>query len=173
MESSNVELKHLFNQIRNYETSISDKIISLMNYEMKDSFELREAVRPWLGDKSTTITKYGHIGNWNTSNVTDMNHMFGGVNHFNQDIGNWDVGNWDTSNVTNMRLMFYGSKKFNGDIGEWDTSNVTNMSYMFQGANLFDQDISKWNTSNVTNMNWMFIMLIFLIKMLEIRILQM
>jgi len=39
------ELKNLFNQIRNYEPSISDKIISLMHYKMKDSDELREAVK--------------------------------------------------------------------------------------------------------------------------------
>ena len=28
----------------------------------------------------------GNIGNWNTSNVTDMNYMFSGTD-FNQDIG--------------------------------------------------------------------------------------
>ena len=32
-------------------------------YQMEDSKELREAVKLWLDDESTAITKYGHIGN--------------------------------------------------------------------------------------------------------------
>jgi len=39
---------------------------------MKDSDELREAVKLWLDNESTAITKYGHISLWNTSKVTDM-----------------------------------------------------------------------------------------------------
>ena len=41
---------------------------------------------------------------------------------FNQDIGNWDV-----SNVTDMNSMFYRAKSFNQDIGNWDVSKVTEM----------------------------------------------
>ena len=58
-------------------------------YKMKDSKELREAVRLWLVDESTAISKYGHISNWDTSNVTDMSWMFGDAYNFNQDIGEW------------------------------------------------------------------------------------
>ena len=32
-------------------------------YQMEDSKELQEAVKLWLDDESTAITKYGHIGN--------------------------------------------------------------------------------------------------------------
>ena len=52
--------------------------------KIKDSDELREAVKLWLTDKSKAITKYGHIGNWDTSNVTNMNLMFIGETKFNQ-----------------------------------------------------------------------------------------
>ena len=31
---------------------------------MKHSEELREVVKLWLGDESTTISKYGHISIW-------------------------------------------------------------------------------------------------------------
>ena len=38
---------------------------------MKDSNELREAVKLWLHSESTAKIKYGHISLWDTSNVTD------------------------------------------------------------------------------------------------------
>jgi hypothetical protein len=33
---------------------------------------LREAVRLWLGDRPVATTRYGRIGDWDTSDVTDM-----------------------------------------------------------------------------------------------------
>jgi surface protein len=62
------------------------------------------------------------IGNWNTSNVTNMAGMFSKATSFNQ-----PIGKWDTSNVTDMRDMFYEAKSFNQPIGNWDTSKVTDM----------------------------------------------
>ena len=44
---------------------------------------------------------------------------------------NQDIGNWNTSNVTDMSRMFYNALKFNQDISKWNTSNVTDMSDMF------------------------------------------
>ena len=149
IEPSNDALCTLLHKINAYEPNIYNTIMRSVFYPMKDSGELREAVKLWLTDESTAITKYGHIGKWNTSNVTDMSYMFG--NKFNE-----DIGNWDTSNVTNMSKMFYCSKNFNQDIGNWDTSNVTDMRSMFYYAINFNQDIGEWDTSNVTNMSNMF-----------------
>ena len=94
------------------------------------------------------------IGNWDVSNVTNMNRMFNaecGAVQFNQDLSFWDV-----SNVTNMGGMFYGAAAFNQDISNWDVSNVTNKGNMFNGAAAFNQDISNWDVSNVTDMGGMF-----------------
>ena len=90
------------------------------------------------------------IGNWNTSNVTDMGGMFVGASSFNQ-----PIGNWDTSKVTNMRGVFWSTIVFNQDIGSWDTTNVTDMSYMFYndlpGSHSFNQDLTSWCVSNITS----------------------
>jgi surface protein len=107
------------------------------------------------------------IGNWDVSNVTNMNFMFSNST-FNQPIGNWDVsnvtfmtslfynstfnqpiGNWDVSNVTFMNFMFYNST-FNQPIGNWDVSSVTVMALMFAEAETFNQDLSSWSVDGVT-----------------------
>ena len=92
-----------------------------------------------------------HAGRAATSNMTDMEDIFGGAGDFNEDISHWDV-----SNVTNMRDMFYGASSFNQDISSWDVSNVVSMEYMFTEANSFNQDISSWDVSNVDTMGHMF-----------------
>jgi len=118
-EHSNDELHALLHKINDYESGLYQIILSLVFYPMKDSDELREAVKLWLTNESTAITKYGHISLWNTSNVTDMSGMFHNANNFNE-----DIGGWDTSNVTNMTCMFANANKFNKDISKWDTSKV-------------------------------------------------
>ena len=137
--------------INSYEPFIYNTIMRSVFYKMKDSGELREAVKLWINNESKAKTKYGHISLWDTSNVTNMSSLFWWDSNFNE-----DIGNWDTSNVKTMGNMFLGAKEFNEDIGGWNTSKVTSMSCMFLGATKFNQDIGGWNTSNVTYMRFMF-----------------
>ena len=108
-------------------------------------------------------TKFNQdISSWNTSNVTDMSHMFSGATVFNQ-----PLNTWDTSKVTDMSHMFDGATVFNQPLNTWDVSNVTDMSYMFAGVRYrdgniynrtssFNQPLWNWNVSKVTNMSHMF-----------------
>jgi hypothetical protein len=59
----------------------------------------------------------GAIGNWDVSNVTVMNQMFGNANAFDQDISNWDINqvsnfldfmNGVTLSTTNYDLLLVG-----------------------------------------------------------------
>ena len=93
-----------------------------------------------------------------TTRVTDMNNLFICHEDFNQ-----PIGNWDTSNVTNMTGLFYSEcqgSQFNQDISQWNVDSVTNMSYMFGGSagsgGVFNQPIGDWNVINVTDMSGMF-----------------
>ena len=134
------ELRALLHKILSYESELYNDIMRYVFYPMKDSVELRKAVKIWLSDEYKAITKYGHISLWNTSKVTDMSYMFYNANNFNE-----DIGNWDTSKVTDMSYMFYNANNFNKDISKWDTSKVTDMRYMFYDATNFNQYyISNW-----------------------------
>ena len=154
-------------------TAVRIKVIM----EKLNNETLKDAVQEWFDNPASSEKKYGHISNWDTSEVTSMKGMFWDAEAFNQDIGSWDVSNvtnmenmffnaeafnqdissWNVSNVTSMAGMFLEAKAFNQDIGSWDVSNVTNILGMFQRAEAFNQDIGSWDVSNVTDMEAMFL----------------
>ena len=41
-----------------------------------DNTTIREAVNLWFEDQNACIESFGHISNWDTSDVTDMNKLF-------------------------------------------------------------------------------------------------
>jgi surface protein len=104
---------------------------------------IREAVKEWLDNEELAETKYGHISNWDTSEVINMSSLFSNKDDFNEPIGNWDV-----SQVTDMNSIFYCATSFNQDISAWNMSNVRNMEDMFRYASSFNQDTSSWDTSS-------------------------
>jgi len=115
---------------------------------------LRRAVQDYLAGgarKQRIVEKYGDIGHWDTSKVTNMNRVFYRAQSFNQPLNNWNV-----SNVTNMYGMFWNATAFNQPLNHWNVSNVTNMGRMFWNATAFNQPLNHWNVSNVTDMDFMF-----------------
>ena len=121
------------------------------------------AVDEWLLEKPSAFKKYGDIGTWDVSKVTNMSSLFdterfigfdNGTPHqqyFNDNISNWDVGR-----VTNMKHMFRGGSAFNQPIGVWNVSSVKDMTGMFQCAASFNQNINKWNTENLLKAHFLF-----------------
>ena len=52
---------------------------------------LSAAVKEWLEDDKKAKTSYGHISNWDTSEVTDMNQMFRNCDSFDYSLANWNI----------------------------------------------------------------------------------
>ena len=78
------------------------------------------------------------LEDWDVSEVTNMNGMFGGCINFNANLSNWDV-----SNVKDMHSMFSDCRNFNSDLSKWDVSNVEEMIGMFDGCKYLKQ-IPSW-----------------------------
>lgn len=125
--------------------------------DINDS-NIYDAVALWCTDKQQAMNVYGHISNWDVSNVTNMQELFACLTDFNENLSKWDV-----SNVTNMFSMFYHATSFNGDISTWNVSNTECMTYMFYGASSFNQDITNWNVQRVHSMHHMFKKVVFCI----------
>ena len=106
------------------------------------------------------------MNNFDTSNVTSMQHMFQKIG-YNSTSFTLDLGSkFDTSKVTDMSYMFhqtgYSNPTFTLDLGDkFDTSNVKNMYMMFDDVGYNSTSFTlnlgnKFDTSNVTNMRNMF-----------------
>jgi surface protein len=101
-----------------------------------------------------TVKFNGAIGNWNTSDITDMLYTFGDATAFNQPIGSWNVGN-----VTRMTNTFLYASSFNQNIGNWDVSKVTEMARMFDQSpfnNGGSPDINNWRPISCSDFTSMF-----------------
>ena len=79
------------------------------------------------------------IGQWDVSEVTNMNAVFMAHTNFNEPLNTWNV-----SNVTSMKMMFSGCKRFNQPLDQWNVGRVTDMYSMFSGCEDFDQPLNTW-----------------------------
>ena len=138
----------------------------------------------WFTNQALAEERYGLIGNWDVSRVTEFEDVFSVVdngvpNTFNEDISGWnmsnatdlqemfqgqtlfnqDLSNWNVSNVTNFNDTFKECAAYNNggvNLNGWDVSGATNMSGMFDQASVFNQAIGDWDTRNVTTFSKMF-----------------
>ena len=75
-------------------------------------YSIGEARDDWFSNQAAATVKYGHITDWDTSNVTSMSHLFCGLDgsrswfpdmcsrfnaDFNDDISKWDVAKVPTT----------------------------------------------------------------------------
>ena len=106
------------------------------------------------GIKISNLTQINFNDNFNTTNVTNMYHMFDSCSS----LTSLNLSSFNTVNVTIMAYMFsYCKSLINLDLSSFNTPNVTGMSYMFNYcSSLTNLDLSSFNTANVTDMQDMF-----------------
>ena len=94
------------------------------------------------------------LSNFDTSNVTDMSDMFS----YSRSLPELDLSNFDTSKVANMSAMFSWCSGLNRlNVSSFNTYQVISMGHLFeQCSNLPELDLSNFNTSNVIDMGYMF-----------------
>ena len=92
-----------------------------------------------------------------TSEITDMSHLFDDYLYDNIVNKNFDVSGWNVKNVKDMNSTFNGCKNFDCDLSCWDVSNVENMEFMFNYCISFKgKGLENWDVSNVKDMHYMF-----------------
>jgi hypothetical protein len=75
---------------------------------------------------SSALSFDQNIGNWNVSNVTNMNSMFSNASSFNQDIGSWDIN--QVTNFTNFMVgVTLSTVNYDALLIDWDAQGA--MSY--------------------------------------------
>ena len=92
-------------------------------------------IRMWFQDLSN-LSK-ADLSNIDTSNVTEMSHLFERAGSNVSSFEVTGISEWDTSKVYSMHGMFNGSGKNArtwsiGDLSNWDTTSVIYMAYMFE-----------------------------------------
>ncbi|EKA1377570.1 BspA family leucine-rich repeat surface protein [Escherichia coli] len=78
---------------------------------------------------------------------TTLDSMFESCTNLNDP----SISNWNTSNITSMNGMFGGCTKFNQPLAAWDVSSVTDIGGMFVGCSSFNQDLSGWRLPSGVN----------------------
>ena len=131
-------LKRIFD----YEPEIFYQIKGYLFYQFKSNKELRRVVRIifWNQRKNYNhmiklnrlkieyMYKYGPMTLWNTSQITDMSHLFQNMKLKN--IKENCIKNWDISKVENMEEMFQNCT-LSKELSWWDLSKVKNTTRMF------------------------------------------
>ena len=140
---------------------------------------IHDAVKAWCNDSDSAADVYGHISDWDTSEVTDMSELLtycSTSSTFDEDLSKWkvlkvvsfrkmfdratsftsDLSAWNVSQSTTFYGMFHGASSFTSDLSAWDVSQGTILTEMFMEASSFNSDLSSWNVSSVQAMDNMF-----------------
>ena len=117
--------------------------------------ELDEAIMALFINKTQAEARYGVLGTWDVTKITNMGHLFADVGQMPNEYFE-GINEWDVSPVRQMYGMFETCRYFNQPLDQWNVSRVTHMSNMFYKCNQFNQNLNNWNVSQVTNMNHMF-----------------
>ena len=112
-ELENAIEKEDFDSIEKIQQTLKEKRKECWAQKFTSNEELKKAAKEWVEDAKGAKEKYGHISNWDVSEITSFEKLFDDAEDFNEDISRWDTGN-----VKNMYGVFQGCKNFNQSLGK-------------------------------------------------------
>ena len=123
-------------------------------YIQGDGKVIANADSSYLFDRFTSLEVIEGLENLDTSNVTNMSHMFGRC----RSLKSLDLSHFDTSSVIDMSYMFHDCVSLTElDLSNLDLSNVETMQGMFEGCSLLKEvNFKEEDLSNVDDMRDMF-----------------
>lgn len=148
-----------------------DYFTSLIRINGAENLDVSGATNLQFFLRSASALTYINVGNWNTSNVTNLKGAFAYCTSLTSlDVAPKTASDngvnytaWNIGKVTTLRGIFSGND-YVGDmqladlpVENWNTSSVTDMTSVFYGCSKkLTFDLSKWDVSNVTTMSHMF-----------------
>lgn len=122
--------------------------LDLSNFDMSNVIYIDS-----MFNMCSVLTEIKGIDDWNTSNVTAMNYIFG--NCFK--MGDLDLSKWDVSNIRSAISAFGSCHSTSLNLSGWKFKNATSISQMFIACTeLTDLNVSNWDLGNIDNLNGMF-----------------
>jgi len=128
--------------------------------------QFKQATWDYVQNTATATTKWGDIGDWDTSGVGDFSHSFS-LNR-NQAGGSF-VGNgnpkaatfvgtaiskWNTASATSLYGTFYRASGMNADLTGWKVGKVVTLWNTFNGASKFaGTGVDAWNVASATSLS--------------------
>ena len=124
----------------------------------------------WIQDTAAATTKWGEIGDWDVSGVTDFSYSFtewrdsaggsttsGPSNTKVRTFVGTDLVKWNTASVTTMKFAFAGALAMNIDMSKWNVAKVTTMHETFSTTTAFEgTGLANWDTTSVTTLEQTF-----------------
>ena len=126
-------------------------VTTITGLENLDTSNTTDMGHMFSNDKSLTAV---NVSTFNTSNVTDMSQMFGNCSA----LTSLDVSAWNTSKVTDFQNTFLDCSGLTTlTVTGLETDAATIMSSMFNGcSNVSEIDVTGFNTENVEDFSMMF-----------------
>ena len=127
--------------------------------------QFKEASWDWVQNTATATTKWGTLGDWDVSGVTDFGLAFDtsrnkaggsdvGGNPKAANVGLVAISGWKTTSLTTLSRTFFGAMVMDADLSSWDVSKVAALDYTFAFARRFrGTGLARWNTASVTTLN--------------------
>ena len=120
-----------------------------------DENEFKLASWEWVQNTATATTKWGDIGDWDTSGVADFSRAFSvqrdevgraWVNNGNPKAATATlsaISKWTTTSLVKLHGTFDGAKAMNADLSGWSTAKVTSLKITFNDATAFTGKVNE------------------------------